>query len=84
MRKAVGSSSVCGCVIAISGMIGFILHGYKELAFVSNESGSMELWTANKDGTSRKQLTNLNANIYHPVWSPDGDYTLPHYELIGC
>lgn len=27
MRKAVGSSSVCGCVIAISGMLGFILHG---------------------------------------------------------
>ncbi|MFM2588930.1 sulfite exporter TauE/SafE family protein [Vibrio sp. TBV020] len=29
MRKAVGSSSVCGCMLAISGMIGFILHGYK-------------------------------------------------------
>lgn len=29
MRKAVGSSSVCGCMIAISGMAGFILHGYK-------------------------------------------------------
>nr|WP_282437315.1 sulfite exporter TauE/SafE family protein [Vibrio amylolyticus] len=28
MRKAVGSSSVCGCMIALSGMIGFILHGY--------------------------------------------------------
>ncbi|ELV8803048.1 sulfite exporter TauE/SafE family protein [Vibrio vulnificus] len=28
MRKAVGSSSVCGCVIAIAGMTGFILHGY--------------------------------------------------------
>ncbi|EGU43561.1 hypothetical protein VII00023_03953 [Vibrio ichthyoenteri ATCC 700023] len=28
MRKAVGSSSVCGCVLAISGMIGFILNGY--------------------------------------------------------
>lgn len=27
MRKAVGSSSVCGCIIAISGMIGFIWHG---------------------------------------------------------
>jgi uncharacterized membrane protein YfcA len=27
MRKAVGSSSVCGCVIAISGMMGFIWHG---------------------------------------------------------
>jgi uncharacterized membrane protein YfcA len=29
MRKAVGSSSVCGCMIAISGMTGFILHGYQ-------------------------------------------------------
>lgn len=28
MRKAIGSSSVCGCVIAIAGMTGFILHGY--------------------------------------------------------
>ena len=38
----------------------------KKLVFVSNESGSMELWTANQDGTSRKQLTNLSANIYNP------------------
>ncbi|USD41675.1 sulfite exporter TauE/SafE family protein [Vibrio sp. SCSIO 43135] len=29
MRKAVGSSSVCGFFIAISGMTGFILHGSK-------------------------------------------------------
>lgn len=29
MRKAVGSSSVCGCFIALSGMLGFIMHGYK-------------------------------------------------------
>ncbi|MFC3022766.1 sulfite exporter TauE/SafE family protein [Vibrio zhugei] len=28
MRQAVGSSSVCGLVIALSGMIGFILHGF--------------------------------------------------------
>ncbi|MDN3614128.1 MAG: sulfite exporter TauE/SafE family protein [Vibrio gallaecicus] len=27
MRKAVGSSSVCGCVIALSGMLGFVWHG---------------------------------------------------------
>lgn len=27
MRKAVGSSSLCGFMIAISGMIGFVLHG---------------------------------------------------------
>ncbi|MCG3730045.1 sulfite exporter TauE/SafE family protein [Vibrio cincinnatiensis] len=29
MRKAVGSSAVCGLVIALSGMLGFILHGYQ-------------------------------------------------------
>ncbi len=28
MRKAVGSSSVCGGVVALAGMCGFILHGY--------------------------------------------------------
>ena len=28
MRRAVGSSSVCGCFIAMSGMLGFILNGY--------------------------------------------------------
>lgn len=29
MRRAVGSSSVCGCFIALSGMLGFILYGFK-------------------------------------------------------
>ncbi|MDW6003123.1 sulfite exporter TauE/SafE family protein [Vibrio mangrovi] len=28
MRKAVGTSSLCGCMIALSGMIGFIWHGF--------------------------------------------------------
>ncbi len=28
MRKAVGSSSACGCMIAIAGMLGFMFHGY--------------------------------------------------------
>ncbi|GLO61799.1 UPF0721 transmembrane protein [Vibrio sp. MACH09] len=28
MRKAIGSSSVCGCVIALSGMVGFIWNGF--------------------------------------------------------
>ncbi|ASA56366.1 sulfite exporter TauE/SafE family protein [Vibrio gazogenes] len=28
MRKAVGTSSLCGCVIALSGMVGFIWHGF--------------------------------------------------------
>ncbi len=45
-----------------------------KLAFVSNESGSKELWVANKDGTARKQLTQLKTNIYSPIWSPSGRY----------
>lgn len=45
-----------------------------KLAFVSNESGTTELWIANKDGTQRKKLTQLNATIYNPVWSFDGRY----------
>ncbi|MDW6091991.1 sulfite exporter TauE/SafE family protein [Vibrio rhizosphaerae] len=28
MRKAVGTSSFCGCIIALSGMVGFIWHGF--------------------------------------------------------
>lgn len=28
MRKAIGSSSVCGCVVALSGMAGFIWNGF--------------------------------------------------------
>jgi uncharacterized membrane protein YfcA len=28
MRKAVGTSSLCGCVIALSGMVGFIWHSF--------------------------------------------------------
>ncbi|MDR9826463.1 sulfite exporter TauE/SafE family protein [Vibrio sp. FNV 38] len=28
MRRAIGSSAVCGCVLAIAGMIGFIINGF--------------------------------------------------------
>ncbi|MEF1289156.1 sulfite exporter TauE/SafE family protein [Vibrio sp. M260118] len=43
MRKAVGSSSVCGCLIAISGMIGFILHGYQVEALPAYSVGYVYL-----------------------------------------
>lgn len=45
-----------------------------KLVFVSDESGATELWLANKDGTERRQLTRLHANVYSPVWSLDGRY----------
>ncbi|PMJ89760.1 sulfite exporter TauE/SafE family protein [Vibrio sp. 10N.261.55.A7] len=43
MRKAVGSSSVCGCMIAISGMTGFILNGYQAEGLPSYSVGYVYL-----------------------------------------
>ncbi|WP_156980928.1 sulfite exporter TauE/SafE family protein [Vibrio galatheae] len=43
MRKAVGSSSVCGSMIALSGMAGFVLHGYQVEALPAYSIGYVYL-----------------------------------------
>jgi Tol biopolymer transport system component/DNA-binding winged helix-turn-helix (wHTH) protein len=43
----------------------------KKLAFMSNRSGSMEIWTSNRDGSNAIQLTALGL-AGTPRWSPDG------------
>ncbi|HSH67500.1 MAG TPA: carboxypeptidase-like regulatory domain-containing protein [Bacteroidia bacterium] len=50
-----------------------------KLVFVSNKNGNLDIYTINKDGTGRLQLTNNglispSANSYTPLWSPDGEY----------
>ena len=42
------------------------------IAYVSNESGHFELWSANSDGSERVQLTQLKQNIRFPKWSHNG------------
>jgi Tol biopolymer transport system component len=43
------------------------------VAFVSDRSGSMEVWVAKPDGTQPQQLTSLGARLARtPRWSPDG------------
>ena len=43
------------------------------LAFVSNQTGSAEIWTANADGSNPRQLTFHDGPIpSSPRWSPDG------------
>jgi Tol biopolymer transport system component len=42
-------------------------------AFVSNRTGSTEIWTSRADGTHATQLTTFGGPPTHgPVWSPDG------------
>lgn len=44
------------------------------IAFVSDRSGSQNLWIANADGTNLKRLTHdfENESFSSPAWSPDG------------
>jgi Tol biopolymer transport system component len=43
------------------------------IAFVSNRTGSKEIWIANRDGSNQTQLTFFNGpSVGSPRWSPDG------------
>ena len=49
--------------------------GGMRLAFVSDRSGSYELWVAQHDGTSPVRLTSFeDAFVSTPRWSPDGRF----------
>ena len=49
-----------------------------KVVFISTRSGPPELWIANADGNSTRQLTKLNGTGFpiSPSWSPDGDKVL--------
>ena len=43
------------------------------IAFVSNRTGSWEIWTAVVDGTDQRQMTRIGGPLVSvPRWSPDG------------
>jgi Tol biopolymer transport system component/predicted Ser/Thr protein kinase len=43
------------------------------VAFTSTRSGSQEIWVANGDGSSPRQITSTGASLTaNPRWSPDG------------
>ena len=45
----------------------------KQIAFVSDRSGTMQLWTSSADGSDLKQRTNLGGAWMGGIsWSPDG------------
>jgi eukaryotic-like serine/threonine-protein kinase len=46
----------------------------KRIAFVSNSSGSSELWVCDGDGSNPVKLTSLGTAVVGPRWSPDGQW----------
>jgi len=45
----------------------------QRIAFMSDRSGTHEIWICNRDGSNATQLTSFGgAAIYGPRWSPDG------------
>lgn len=50
--------------------------GRAQLVYISNESGSSELWLADRQLLQKQQLTRLNGVIKYPRWSHRGDQVL--------
>jgi Tol biopolymer transport system component len=49
----------------------------KRILFVSDRSGSDQLWVANADGSDPVQVSRLTAgSMSFPVWLPDGEFIL--------
>ncbi|WGL15719.1 winged helix-turn-helix domain-containing protein [Microbulbifer bruguierae] len=46
---------------------------HRKLVYCANESGAMELWVSNLDGSEREQLTSLGGEVVTPRWSNRGD-----------
>ncbi len=43
-----------------------------QIAFVSNRTGTKEVWAMDADGANQRQLTSLRSISLTPRWSPDG------------
>lgn len=48
----------------------------KQILFLSSESGSMQMWQMNADGTGRKQISDLDRDIEGFLLSPDQNQVL--------
>ncbi|HTX80237.1 MAG TPA: protein kinase, partial [Longilinea sp.] len=46
--------------------------GNGQVAFASNRTGSVQIWSMDVDGSHLMQLTNLSDGACQPAWSPNG------------
>jgi Tol biopolymer transport system component len=56
----------------------------ERLAFLSDRSGTMEIWTIRPDGTGLERLTEIGGVRSSPVWSPDGTWIAASAERAGA
>ncbi|MCE1254073.1 MAG: serine/threonine-protein kinase [Anaerolineae bacterium] len=45
---------------------------HQRIAFVSNRTGTMQVWSMNRDGSNQKQITSMSDGACQPAFSPDG------------
>ena len=56
----------------------------RRIAFVSNRSGSAQIWTAARDGDNPRQITMMNERIVgYPRWAPDSKRIAFHTSATG-
>ncbi len=46
----------------------------RQIAFVSDRSGTPQIWTMDADGTNARRLVNEGGHCDSPSWSPDGRF----------
>ena len=44
----------------------------KTIAFISNRTGTDQIWTINLENDSLNQITDMKEDVWNPLWSPDG------------
>ncbi|MDZ4673042.1 MAG: hypothetical protein SGI84_01225, partial [Gemmatimonadota bacterium] len=55
----------------------------RRIAFVSDRSGSDQVWVANADGSNPVRLSQFPTGaVSYPVWTPDGEYVLARERLF--
>jgi len=55
----------------------------QNVAFTSNRSGDLEIWSAARDGSNAIQLTSMGIRPGFPRWSPDGARIAFHGDVDG-
>lgn len=56
----------------------------KTIAFVSDRKGQNNLWLMDADGSNARPVSlDLDARVYEPAWTPDGQYIVVRRETTG-